>query len=268
MKDEARDMEDAVNALRAGDLDAAEAAIQSLRRELREEITGTDSYVPVFLLTLLLVVGVPLGNDHPLVSALLTVAATASVILALQRSHIRPRPMRWVTIAAIGCGVANIVIIVAVEAGNHPTVLVATSSLLFALLLAVTFPAILRRVLTSHAITVNTLAGTITAYLLLGLFFATLFRFISVVTPDPFFLQKVTPGSSDFEYFSFITITTVGYGDLSPLSDAARAGAVFEAIMGQVFLVTIVARVVSSLGFQHERPAAPSDVPADVGDEV
>ena len=58
-------------------------------------------------------------------------------------------------------------------------------------------------------------------------------------------------------YFSFITLTTVGYGDIVPGIDATRGLAATEAVTGQLFLVTIVARVIAMMG--HERPSRSRD---------
>jgi hypothetical protein len=259
-------MQDAMSALRSGDLDAAEQAIVSLRRELRYEVRASDSYIPVFLLTLVLVAAVPLSTNHPLVAALLAIVATGAVILSLHRSGMRPRVLRVASGAAVLAGVSAIAVIYATRNGNTPTYLGAVSAGLFGILLAMTLPAMLRQVLTSTRVTINTLAAAVTAYLMLGLLFATIYRVTATVeaqSSQQFFAQTATPTGSDYEYFSFITLTTVGYGDLSPLSDAARAGAVSEAIIGQVFLVTIVARVVSSIGFQFESERRNGDEPTD-----
>ena len=70
------------------------------------------------------------------------------------------------------------------------------------------------------------------------------------------FVDLIHPRSGDYSYFSFVTLTTLGYGDLVPRSDIARTLAVFEAILGQVFLVTAVARIVSLIGSERG-PLAP-----------
>jgi voltage-gated potassium channel Kch len=68
------------------------------------------------------------------------------------------------------------------------------------------------------------------------------------VSDTPFFAQNVGPGVMNFQYFSFITMTTVGYGDLTPATAWGQTLATMEAVIGQVFLVTVVALTVSNLG--------------------
>ena len=64
-----------------------------------------------------------------------------------------------------------------------------------------------------------------------------------------------TPGAAGLEkwvYFSFITLTTVGFGDITPISELAKRLVVIEAFVGQVFLITLVARLVSLWGLPIE----------------
>ena len=71
-----------------------------------------------------------------------------------------------------------------------------------------------------------------------------------------FFAQPGPKTNVDFLYFSFITQTTVGYGDLTPGTDVGRVVVTFEALIGQVFLVTLVARLVSMYGTRRGRDAS------------
>ena len=68
------------------------------------------------------------------------------------------------------------------------------------------------------------------------------------VGPGPFYAQTASERSVDHLYFSFVTLTTVGYGDLTPIADLGRMIAVSEALIGQLFLVTVVALVVGNIG--------------------
>jgi hypothetical protein len=90
----------------------------------------------------------------------------------------------------------------------------------------------------------ETVLGVLCIYLLLALLFASLNQFFVVF--DAHYLHGVsgTPTASDLLYFSVITIATVGYGDIAPASDLARAVSVVEALAGQLYLVSVVAAVV------------------------
>jgi voltage-gated potassium channel Kch len=85
------------------------------------------------------------------------------------------------------------------------------------------------------------------------MFFATTFGLIALLSAQAFFAQLQPPAEAnavDYLYFSLVTITTVGYGDLTPASDVGRITAVFEAVLGQLYLITVVALVVQNLGQQ------------------
>jgi voltage-gated potassium channel Kch len=85
--------------------------------------------------------------------------------------------------------------------------------------------------------------GGIAAYALIAFVMAAVYRAIELVTGDTF-LNGVGV-SGDYLYFSFVTLTTVGYGDITPATDLAKRLAVIEMFVGQVFLITLVARLVS-----------------------
>jgi hypothetical protein len=89
--------------------------------------------------------------------------------------------------------------------------------------------------------------------LLLGLVFSTVFSFLDAADSTPFFAQVQTASASDLLYFSFITMTTVGYGDLTPVGNLPRMLAATEALAGQIYLVTAVALLVGNLGRERRR---------------
>ena len=95
---------------------------------------------------------------------------------------------------------------------------------------------------------IETLFAAVDVYIIIGLIFSALFTGLAYVHTHPPFLAQ-PPSSphqpSDYVYLSFVTLTTVGFGDLTPLTDLARSVVVFEALIGQIFLVTLVARLVS-----------------------
>ena len=84
-------------------------------------------------------------------------------------------------------------------------------------------------------------------YVLLGMMFAFVYAAINALSNGPFFVQTSHATTPDFLYFSFITQTTVGYGDFTAAGDLGRALAVLEALSGQLYLVTVIAVLVSRL---------------------
>ena len=94
------------------------------------------------------------------------------------------------------------------------------------------------------------LAGAVSIYLLVGIAFAMAYTIVAVATHEPLFATAtgaVDGSFSDRVYFSFITLSTTGYGDFTPVNGVARSLAILEAIGGQLYLVTAVATIVSLL---------------------
>jgi voltage-gated potassium channel Kch len=95
-------------------------------------------------------------------------------------------------------------------------------------------------------VTLQTVMGGVAAYALIAFMMAAVFQGADLLTADAFLNGVVAQG--DYIYFSFITLTTVGYGDITAASVIAKRLAVVEAFAGQVFLITLVARLVSLWG--------------------
>jgi hypothetical protein len=95
-------------------------------------------------------------------------------------------------------------------------------------------------------VTVRTLAGSLSIYLLFGLMFASIYALLGAAARHGFFAPGVHADATSYAYFSFITLTTVGFGDFVPVTDAGRMLAGLEALFGQLYLVTVVAVVVSN----------------------
>jgi hypothetical protein len=97
-------------------------------------------------------------------------------------------------------------------------------------------------------VSVQSVLGAVCIYLVIGMFFANLDLALSRLTGRPFFAAGAPATDSEYMYFSFVTLATVGYGDLTPGTGMARALAVCEAMTGQLYLVTAIALVVGNLG--------------------
>ena len=114
-----------------------------------------------------------------------------------------------------------------------------------AAVLSILVVGIISRFLQHRVVTEQTVLAVICVYVLFGLIFA-LFTFgLNGMTGRQFFVQNPTPSFADFVYFSFVVLTTLGFGDLTPATEGGQAVVAFEALLGQLFLVTVVSRLVS-----------------------
>lgn len=130
------------------------------------------------------------------------------------------------------------------------------------LMMAVTVVVVIRHLLGHVTISTATLLAAVDAYVLIGLVFAQLFYgFSRIAAASPFLAQPIHPIRPDFVYLSFVVLTTLGFGDLTPHTEIARTLVITEALLGQIFLVTAVARVVSLYGTtkSEDRPGTPEE---------
>jgi hypothetical protein len=121
----------------------------------------------------------------------------------------------------------------------------------FGALIALPPFAILRRVrgaFEEEGVDSEVVLGVLCAYLYIGSWYAFLYRAVTILSNAPFFAQPGAENGMNYLYFSFVTLTTVGYGDLSPAYGPGRMLAATEAIVGQLYLVSVVALVVSAFG--------------------
>jgi hypothetical protein len=110
---------------------------------------------------------------------------------------------------------------------------------------AVALVLILRHAMSRRRVTVDVVFGALTAYVLIGILFAFLYTAIARADPRLFTPPQDPEAGAGLFYFSFVTLTTVGYGDIAPAADWVRSVAVLEGLTGQAFLVALVARLVS-----------------------
>jgi hypothetical protein len=184
------------------------------------------------------------------------VLVVAVTLLALRNTDFPYRnPARWATLAG------SVLAIVLVAASNSP-VARGTASLWTGLLLLATVVIIVDSVLKLDTVTVQSIYGALSAYLLVGLMFAAFFGAIDGLGGGGFFAQSEPANIRTYQYFSFTTLTTLGYGDFTAGGSFGRAVAVLEALTGQIFLVTLVARLVSAYRGPSRQDPPSGDTPA------
>jgi hypothetical protein len=154
--------------------------------------------------------------------------------------------------AAIGVGVVGLIAALTWGGDDTPDKF-STIPALFGMVFAAAIPVmILRRIGTTFTINRNVIAGALAIFLAIGTFFS--YGVFAIQSwSGHFFTDGVVHPFRDAVYFSYITITTTGYGDLTPAAPLGRLLAALEALIGQIYLVTVVALVVGNLGRQAER---------------
>jgi hypothetical protein len=174
----------------------------------------------------------------------------AALLIALRPARLRPRAGRWLRWTTLGGSLVAAAVSL-VSSGATADGLVA---LWLAAIMIGTVCVIVWRVLRHEVVTLQTVFGALSAYLLIGFTFASLFAVAAAFDSRPFFAGGQPTDIGNLQYFSFVTLTTTGYGDLVAASDEGRALAAMDGLLGQIFLVTLVARLVSVFGTARRRP--------------
>ncbi len=167
---------------------------------------------------------------------------TLSGLLALKNSPERSRLGTGLIIAGLLGSVAMIVLTASFTSDTGR----GAAGLWIGLLLLITVVVLIRQILLMPAVTIQSIYGAVSAYLIIGLMFAAFYSAIFYYNNRHFFAAGEPGTTSTFQYFSFTTLTTLGYGDFTAVEPGGRSVAVIEAMTGQIFLATLVARLVAT----------------------
>jgi hypothetical protein len=219
-------------------------------------------FVPLLVGLLVFHVASPLLGQRPVVSLFLTFLLLWTSVPALE-------PTRRVRAAAIaGLMLVIIVRVASLWRGGENTALNIAALLATAAYVAFVAGHVLVAVVRPARVTANTIVGAICVYLLLAQVFGLVYFALEMHSPGAIVGAGLQPDVADgqphlyfhqFLYFSVITLTTLGYGDIMPASPVARSLVMLEAMLGQFFLAVFVARFVGALG----PPRPPSDGAAE-----
>lgn len=170
----------------------------------------------------------------------------ATLLLALWTSRARPLLVRT---AAIIIGLAlvgsTLAIVSDSEAGKGATSIV--NILLVGVAPVAVVAGVVRNLREEGGVTLTTMFGVLCVYLLAGMFFSFVYGTIDLLATHGVFAEGGDASQADFLYYSFTTLTTTGFGDLTVNDGLGRAVSITEALLGQIYLVTVVAAIVSNL---------------------
>lgn len=182
---------------------------------------------------------------------LLTVLLGATLMMSLRVAIAKPAIKRAVLAVLVVLAALSFADALAGEVAEQWARL--ANALLVALAPTAIVVGVVRRLRQTRSVPVEAVVGVVCVYVLLGMFFAFLYGFVDRVGNVSFFAGGQAATVSRCLYFSFTTLSTVGYGDLTAASNLGKTLAISEALLGQVYLVTVVSLIVGNLGRQRLR---------------
>jgi hypothetical protein len=207
-----------------------------------------DRYIVAAGLIVLSIIATAVGGDHRIGQAVFVLVESLTLVVILHASKVPPRARTIATVAIVVAALATWTSIAFDRQSIGPGIVGAT--------LAFVGPVVIVRRISQHArIDVETVAASLCVYLLAGMFFAYVFRIMHDLDA-PFFAQHVHDHAADYVYYSFSTLTTLGYGDFTARTAMGRMVSVSEALLGQLYLVSVVALFVGNIGGARLRRAA------------
>ena len=121
-------------------------------------------------------------------------------------------------------------------------------------IIGITIIELFKEIIRTKKIDSHIVSSAISIYILIGVFWYLLFMFLLMIDPDSFYFRNFNKEHLpiDMIYFSFTTLTTLGYGDITPVSYTAKMWSITEAMIGVMFLAVMISRVVSLFGLKNK----------------
>ena len=210
-------------------------------RRLVHAFSSPDSYGLVLLL-ILVTYALSATLAAQWAASLVVGVQIATVWVTLRASRARKSARAIVNVALVAVAVAAIANLFFDAQMAHGRIVSWVSCLLYLIAPA----SIIRHLVLRRIVDSETVLGAVAAYLMAGMFFAFLYHALGTSQTHPFFGPQGPGTLSQDLFFSFTTLTTTGYGDFVPAGNPGQTFAVLEMLIGQLFLVTAVAKVVNA----------------------
>jgi hypothetical protein len=211
-----------------------------LRRSLAAHLQSGDSYALVLALLVASLFVSIIAPEETWARILRDVLLASTVVVAYwtataRRAFLIPR--------VIVPSIALVFVVVGAVEGARTEA--ATAAIAALLIVGVAF-LVVRDLVDRGKVDVQTIFGALSLYVLVGFFFASLYTLVAELDDSAFFTRGDDGSTSEHLYFSFVTISTTGFGDLASAVSVGRALSVLEIVIGQLYLVTVVAVIVTT----------------------
>lgn len=209
-----------------------------------QALRASRSYAFVLLMILVGFAFTATAPDEPWSRGVLVLIECATLLVALWTSRVE-RVRGWgaaLILLAIGIAVTQIL--------ADSKALTAITGTFSGLLVVAIGVVIVRGVISEGTVSQRSVTGAICVYFLLGMFFQFVYSDIAALGSEPFFAQGTDGTPALRLYFSYVTLATLGYGDYSAADNLGHMLSVLEALIGQLYLVTVIAVLVSRMRFQ------------------
>ena len=193
-------------------------------------------------------------NPSPVQQVVVSVLLAINLLLAVVVAHVDRSVLR-LAIAIATAGIAVSVLRATTDALGEGEAR-AMNALVVVLGPPMVALGVMRSLRATGAVRLEAVTGVLSLYIMLGLLFAFVYGAMDHLGSAPFFADGASATVARCVYFSFVTLATVGYGDYTAASDLGHTLCVFEALIGQIYLVTVVSLIVSNLG-RRDAPAHP-----------
>ena len=215
------------------------------------------SYRAVGYAIVLLLLGVSYGlcaaqpSADPSPWAFLVMLAPVAIVFRVTGARALVQRVTWVVLSTAGAAA----LLATFFGTGSPALAVGLSAASMVALLVAPW-AIIAHQVTRRGLDIEALLAAVTAYILVGMFFAFAYNLASQFLSQPLFIGAETDSLGDQLFVSFTALTTTGYGNLIPRGAGMQAVAVAEGITGQLFLITAVARIMRGASAQHRSSAS------------
>lgn len=217
-----------------------------MRKKRTDHGGGKTDFFYLFGALLLLLFAVPLAQDFDSLDPDIVRAFFFSVLMIVGARSLKGGG-HYRTIGMVLAAVGIILNLVAV--GKSSTLFQAASLLSLFTFLLVSISYTLKQVVFGTELNTNRLVGAVCVYLLLGILWALAYAFLELLVPGSFKGIELTTTAgwhNNWFYFSFVTLTTLGYGDITPMTSAGRSLVYLQAIAGQFYIAVLVAGLVGA----------------------